>query len=104
MLVLKLGVLIYLIKYLMDTGDVKKTSVYFATIYLLVSIVFGFQEWSWTFFIVAFISFGIDFLLAYAYFWLIDRFQNNSFLFYLIIILGIGVNIILRILFTLSLQ
>lgn len=90
--VIKLGVLIYLIKYLLDTGDIKKTSLYFAISYMALSIIFGIGIWSLLFFVSLLILFALDFVTGYAYFWLIDRYQSNYLMFYIVIIFGIILN------------
>ena len=96
-IVLKLGILIYLIRYLLNTGNIKKTSLFFAGTYLALGVVFGFSVWSVPFFFSLLVFFIIDLVTGYCYFWLIDRYEPNYLMFYLVIIFGIVLSVGLRI-------
>ena len=96
-IVLKLAILICLIRYLLNTGNIRKTSLYFAGTYLLLGIAIGFSAWSAPFFLGLLVFFIIDLVTGYCYFWLIDRYESNYLMFYLVIIFGVVLSVGLRI-------
>jgi len=104
-LVLKLAILIYCIRHVMNTGRPGQTAAIYAGSFLVVGLVLaainGFST-------LVGASLGLtlvyDLLTGFIFFWLIDRYHGNSFAFYIIIILGIAASIGIKFLIVFGLQ
>jgi len=97
-LVLKLGILILLIKHLLKTSEVLKTTVYYAGIFFTLGVLFSLGTFSPLLLVFLIAIFLYDMATGYIFFWLLERFQNNYFLFYLIIFGGIAFSIAMKVL------
>jgi hypothetical protein len=96
-LVLNIGILVLLLRYLLKTSNVLKTTLMYAGSYFILGILFSLSSLSPIFVITLCAVFLFDMATGFVYFWLIERFQDNLYLFYLIVIGGIALNFGLKI-------
>ena len=95
--VLKLAILIYCIKHVLDKGLPAKTSAIYAGVFLVVGIVLGvMSQFTIWYGAQLGITFIYDLLTGLLFFWLIDRYQDNLLLFYLIIVLAIAASFAIK--------
>ena len=95
--VLKLAILIFCIKHVLNKGEPSKTALLYSSVYLVVGIILGLiAQFSIWYGVQLGITFVYDLLTGLLFFWLIDRYQNNLLLFYLIIIFAIAASFSIR--------
>ena len=95
--VLKLAILIFCIKHVLDKGQPAKTAAIYAGVYLVVGIVLGvMSQFTIWYGAQLGITFIYDLLTGLLFFWLIDRYQDNLLLFYLIIVFAIAASFAIK--------
>ena len=92
-LVLKLGILLLLIRYLLRSGDVLKTTLLYAGIQLILTVLFNLNLLSPLLLIVIAAALLYNMATGYVYFWILDRIQHRNVMFIITIIVGIALSV-----------
>jgi len=104
-LVLKLAILIFCIRHVMNNGRPGQTTVIYAGTFLVIGLLLAFfQQFTAIVGLGLAITFVYDLVTGFVFFWLIDRYHGNMLAFYTIIILGIAASIGIKFLLVFGLQ
>ena len=104
-LVLKLAILIFCIRHVMNNGRPGQTATIYASSFLAIGLLFAFfQQFTAIIGISLAVTFVYDLVTGYIFFWLIDRYHGNLLAFYTIIILGIAASLGINFLLVFALQ
>lgn len=92
--VLKLAILIFCIRHVMNNGRPGQTTVIYAATFLVIGLLLAlFQQFTAFAGIVLALTFVYDLVTGFVFFWLIDRYYGNLLAFYTIIVLGIAASV-----------
>jgi hypothetical protein len=94
--VLKVGILVLSLKYLLKTSKVLNATFFYAGSILVIGILFNLGSFNPVLLIVLVLAFLYDMATGFLYFWLIDRVQHSYALFYLVMVGGIVANYLLK--------
>jgi len=95
-LVIKLGILYGLLKYLGSTGNVLKVSIIYAMSFLFLGFALNYENWSGPFFMVLLVWAIVDVTTGYIFFFMVDLYQDTFVSYFAVIIIGIFLSIVLR--------
>ena len=96
-IVLKLAILVFCIKHVLNTGQPSKTALIYSSIYLVIGVVLGLMaQFTLGYGVQLGVTFVYDLLTGLLFFWLIDRYQDNLLVFYLIILLAIAASVAIK--------
>ncbi|MBK1886877.1 hypothetical protein [Marinobacter sp. DY40_1A1] len=103
--VLKLAILIFCIRHVMNNGRPGQTTAIYAGTFLVIGLLLAFfQQFTPFVGIILALTFVYDLVTGFVFFWLIDRYYGNPLAFYTIIILGIAASVGIKFLLVFGLQ
>lgn len=103
-LILKLAILIFCIRHVMNTGRPGQTTAIYAGSFLVVGLVVALIHH-----FTAIVGMGLaitliyDLVTGFIFFWLIDRYHDNLLAFYALIVLGIAASVAIKFIVTFAL-